>query len=74
MMLEKNVQIRPEMVPRGWSSEAVDFCNQLIQRKPTNRLGYNGPQEVKTHPWIRGLNWEKLMLKQEPTPFSPPVS
>ena len=36
-----------------WSAEAVDFCNKLIQRLPERRLGLQGPQEVKAHPWLR---------------------
>jgi len=39
-------------VPMGWSMEAADFINRLIQRKPLARLGVNGPDEVKNHPWL----------------------
>ena len=42
-ILAKQVQIKKRDIPIGWSQQAVDFANQLIQRKPQNRLGYNGP-------------------------------
>ena len=42
-ILSKQVQIKKRDIPVGWSQQAVDFVNQLIQRKPQNRLGYNGP-------------------------------
>jgi hypothetical protein len=35
----------------------------LIQRKPTNRLGYLGPDEIRNHPWLRQFPWEKLYSK-----------
>ena len=52
--------------------EAADFVNKLIQRKPINRLGLNGPQEVKEHPWFKNYEWEKLYEKKIPSPFIPP--
>ena len=37
----KQVQL-DQIPPYGWSGESVDFVNRLIQRKPENRLGFNG--------------------------------
>jgi len=51
--------------------EAADFINRLIQRKPINRLGLNGPAEVKAHPWIRNYPWQKLLNKEIDPPFVP---
>jgi serine/threonine protein kinase len=58
-------------IPDGWSSEAVDFVNKMIQRKPQNRLGLNGPQEVKNHSWLRDYPWQKLIEKTLDPPFKP---
>lgn len=73
-MLAKQVQIRPQDLPSSWSSEAADFCNRLIQRKPTNRLGYNGAQEVKSHPWLLSVDWTNVQNKTFPSPYVPPAS
>jgi len=43
----------------------------MIQRKPMNRLGINGPDEVKSHPWLRTFPWEKLANKEIESPFIP---
>ena len=32
----------------------------MILRKPKNRLGYGGPEEVKSHAWFDGFDWEAL--------------
>lgn len=44
----------------------------MIQRKPLNRLGKNGPQEVKTHPWLKDFPWQDLWQKKVESPFMPP--
>lgn len=62
-ILSKQVQIKKSEIPYGWSPEAADFCNKLIQRKPGSRLGNGGPEEVKNHPWFKGYPWEKVLKK-----------
>ncbi|CAK60028.1 unnamed protein product (macronuclear) [Paramecium tetraurelia] len=70
-MLAKQAAIKRQEIPPGWSLEAADFTNKLLQRKPQNRLGNNGPDEVKEHPWFRDFSWEKLLTKQIIAPFIP---
>jgi hypothetical protein len=67
--LAKQVQIKKSDIPEGWSLEAADFINRLIQRKPVNRLGLNGPNEVKDHLWIKNFPWDKLIHKEMQAPF-----
>lgn len=57
-ILAKRVQIKKSEIPDGWTIEGADFINRLIERKPTNRLGFNGAAEVKTHPWIKNFPWD----------------
>ena len=70
-ILAKQVQLKKEDIPEGWSLEAADFINKLIQRKPMNRVGSGGPQEVKNHVWFRGFDWQSLYSKEIPAPFEP---
>ena len=70
-ILTKQARIRKKDVPYDWSLDGADFINKMIQRKPTNRLGLNGPEEVKEHPWFKGFEWEELESKRMPTPFKP---
>ena len=46
-MFQKQVQIKQQDIPQGWSVDAADFINKLIQRKCYKRLGYYGMNEVK---------------------------
>ena len=59
----KQIKIRKDNIPDNWSKEAADFINKLIERKPTNRLGNDGPEEVKQHKWLKGVDWNKLIDK-----------
>ena len=45
----------------------------MIQRKPNNRLGNQGYEEIKQHPWFKGFAWEKLVKKEMQAPFVPSV-
>lgn len=49
------------------------LLNKLIQRKPINRLGLNGPEEVKSHGWFKNFDWDKLYNKEIAPPFIPSV-
>lgn len=43
----------------------------LLERDPTKRLA--DAAHVKAHPYFKGLDWEKLLRKEVPAPFIPPV-
>jgi serine/threonine protein kinase len=57
--------------PEGWSAEAADFVNRMIQRKASNRLGCKGFAEVKDHPWLKDFPWKELCEKSLVAPFVP---
>lgn len=71
-MLMKQIKIKRDQVPDKWSIEAADFINRLIQRKPVNRLGSNGPDEVKSHVWFKNFDWDSLNKRTMKSPFVPP--
>jgi serine/threonine protein kinase len=70
-IIAKQVQLRKQDIPEGWSLAAADFVNKLLQRKHTNRLGFNGPHEVRNHAWLRDVDWQKIFKKGVEPPFKP---
>ena len=60
----KQIKIKKDQIPDNWSIESADFINKLLQRKPSNRLGYNGPEEVKQHKWLKTIEWQALINKK----------
>ncbi|RDB22536.1 Serine/threonine-protein kinase cek1 [Hypsizygus marmoreus] len=43
-----------------FSDEARDFMRSLMTLDPSERLGANGAEEVKAHPFFRGIDWDKV--------------
>lgn len=72
-ILARQAFIKPENCPKGWTHTAVDFINELIQRKPYKRLGKQGILELKQHDWFEGFDWENLKNKKMKPPFVPNV-
>ena len=48
-IISRQVRLVKTQVPAGWSMESADFINKLLERNADNRLGCNGPSEVKNH-------------------------
>ena len=71
VVLQKQIHVKAEEKPQNWSLESIDFINQLIMRKPSNRLGFNGPEEVKEHPFLKETDWKQLLDKSLKPPFTP---
>ena len=71
-MANNFIQIKSNEIPKGWSSEFVDFVNKLLEKNEENRLGYKGINDLKCHPWLKLLNWKNIYLMKEKAPFIPP--
>lgn len=61
-IIEGNLQL-----PESMSPEAKDICKKLLNVKWQDRLGTNGAQEVKDHPFFAKLDWDQLS-KTDPPP------
>ena len=51
------------------SNEAIDILKNLITSED-KRLGYHGADEVKNHPFFKGINWDNIKECFDP-PFIP---
>lgn len=47
---------------------------KLLAKETTKRLGHNGPEEIKKHPWFEKINFEVLAHKKMRPPFIPILS
>lgn len=64
----------PLRFPSFMSAEAKDLLTGLLTRKISDRLG-SGPtdaEEIKAHPFFRGIDWEAVMRKEVVPEFKPP--
>lgn len=67
------MQIREDELPEGWSENARDIINKLIQRKEEIRLGKSGPNEIKDHPWFKDVDWEGIKALKAIPPYIPNI-
>jgi len=68
-VLNKQARISELEKPVGVSDEAIDFINQLLQRKPSQRLGHDSPGTAKLHQWFKGFDWSGLLNGTMKSPF-----
>ena len=73
LIFSKQICLRKSDLPEGWSMEAADFINKTLQRKPSNRLGLNGPNEIKSHIWLKDVDWQAIVDKRVEAPFLPEI-
>jgi len=45
------------------SDEGKDFIRKLTIKNKKNRLGANGVEEIKKHPWFGDLDWNDILNK-----------
>lgn len=69
--IRENILARQAKLPKSkaWTSSFEDFVNKLIIRRPENRLGSGGIQELKEHPWLEGFEWNRLYTKDMKSPI-----
>ena len=65
---KKYLQIPPEI---KLSNDAIDLINKLIEFSD-KRLGKNGAEEIKAHPFFKGIDWENIRSTMKP-PFIPEI-
>lgn len=61
-------------MPNGVSDMYIDLVNQLILRDPVERLGSQGAEEVKDHPFFDGFDWSGMEKMRSIPPYKPKVN
>ena len=57
--------------PEYLSDDAIDLIKQLFNIDPVTRLGCNGVEEVRKHPFFKNIEWEELISGTLKPPFIP---
>lgn len=61
----------PLKFPMSVNRTAALFIQSLLNRNPTKRLGANGGNEVKAHPFFACVDWDLLYQRRVTPPFDP---
>lgn len=70
----KKILQEPLRFPDGFDRDAKDLLIGLLSRDPSRRLGRNGADEIKNHPFFSQLSWKRLWMKGYIPPYKPHVS
>ena len=68
-VLTKEIQIKENELPKGFSLDCMDFINRMIKRKQEERIGFNNIQEIYDHKFLSGINFKKLYNKKIISPL-----
>ena len=63
----------PLVFPDEVSPSARSILTGLLTRDPAQRLGVNGAEEIKRHPFFEKIAWQRLAQKKIQPPFKPSV-
>ena len=64
----------PLRFPDEVAHDARSVLTGLLTRDPAQRLGVNGAEEIKRHPFFaKAIDWKRLMAKKIQPPFKPSV-
>ncbi|GMH73728.1 hypothetical protein TrRE_jg1735, partial [Triparma retinervis] len=71
----KNMVSRPPNLDGRLSDSAKSLLFGLLTKDSTKRYGCSplGAKELQVHRFFSGLNWNKVMRKEIPAPYIPPV-
>ncbi|CAG8525680.1 7877_t:CDS:10 [Ambispora gerdemannii] len=64
------------LYPINMSRDSVSILQRLLTRDPERRLGsgQSDAEEIKRHPFFKGVNWDDILGKKVPPPFLPSIS
>ncbi|KAF9223527.1 kinase-like protein [Gyrodon lividus] len=67
----------PDDANRKCSTHGIKFIQGLLERTVSQRLGCKpgalGFEDIKSHPWVSGVEWDNLGSKAAEPPFVPDV-
>ena len=63
----------PLVFPDEVAVSARSILTGLLTRDPAQRLGVNGAEEIKRHPFFEKIDWQRLAQKKIQPPFKPSV-
>eukprot|EP01086_Lenisia_limosa_P001758 TRINITY_DN1359_c0_g1_i4.p1 TRINITY_DN1359_c0_g1~~TRINITY_DN1359_c0_g1_i4.p1 ORF type:complete len:147 (-),score=33.23 TRINITY_DN1359_c0_g1_i4:85-525(-) len=71
----ENILRKPIVFPESFDKDTKSMLMGLLDRDPSKRLGSgpNGGRDVKSHPFFKTINFDKLDAKEIPPPWRPPV-
>ena len=68
-LFSREVNLDKDDIPVDWDVNILDMINGLLKWKKKKRLGNNGFNDIKNHPWFKDFDWEKMEKFELNSPF-----
>ncbi|MCQ2821506.1 MAG: serine/threonine-protein kinase [archaeon] len=69
--IDPRIYMSPIKIPRYLTEDARDLLSKLLEVNPRKRIGYNGAEEIRKHPYFKEVEFEKVFAKAYTPPFVP---
>jgi serine/threonine protein kinase len=69
--IDPQIYLKKTYIPDKVGKTARDLIEKLFVSNPKKRLGYNSSDEVKNHPFFKGIDFDKVLRKEYKPPFIP---
>ena len=69
-----NLEDNEESLEYNVSEEAKDLINKLLEKDPGARLGREGLEEIKNHPFFYYVNFDEIQKKRIKALFKPDIN
>lgn len=60
--------------PKNFERKAMDFIGRLLEKTARRRLGNKGVDEIKKHPFLADIDWDKCEKRELTPPIVPKLS
>ena len=71
MQMYNNILKAHPQYPEGMSEDAKALITGLLSKLPYKRIGAGGMQEVKSHPFFKAVDWDRVLRREDPGPWKP---
>ena len=69
--IDPKIYLSKTYIPDKVGKTARDLIEKLFVCNPQKRLGYKSADEVKNHPFFKGIDFDKVLRKEYKPPFIP---
>ncbi|VDK83534.1 unnamed protein product [Litomosoides sigmodontis] len=72
--IARRILTKPVPFPQNFNKLALDFISRLLEKSARRRLGRSGVDEIRNHPFLVDVDWNKCERRELKPPIVPKIS